>query len=104
MRARLAEIIQGVETDRVEIDYAHMAFFTAWLDGTDAALPFLEKAYETDEGNLYWPEFFYLPEDISDDPDWLAFWQKPRLAELIEIRRGNKTQDHIGWWKERPVQ
>jgi len=104
LRARLAEIIQGVETDRVEIDYAHMAFFTAWLDGTDAALPFLEKAYETDEGNLYWPEFFYLPEDISDDPDWLAFWQKPRLAELIEIRRGNKTQDHIGWWKERPVQ
>ena len=104
LREKLAEIIQGTETDRPEIDYAIMAFFTAWLDGTDAALPFLEKAYETGEGNLYWPEYFYLPEDISDDPDWLAFWQKPRLAELIEIRRGNKTQDHIGWWKERPAQ
>ena len=100
LRGNLDEII----TNRADIDYALMAFFTAWLDGTDAALPLLEKAYETDEGNLYWPEYFYLPEDISDDPDWLAFWQKPRLAELIEIRRSNKTQDHIGWWKARPAQ
>ena len=104
LRGKLAEIVQGAETGRGQRDFAHMAFFTAWLDGTDAALPFLEKAYEIDEGNLYWPEYFYLPEDISDDPDWLAFWQQPRLAELIKIRRNNKTQDHIGWWKERPAQ
>ena len=104
LRGKLAEITQGIGTGRAKVDYAVLAFFTAWLDGTDAALPFLEKAYEIDEGNLYWPEFFYLPEDISDDPDWLAFWQQPRLAELIEIRRSNKTQGHIGWWKERPAQ
>jgi len=104
LRERLAEINQRAETQGADVDYALMAFFTAWLDGTDAALPILEIAYETDEGNLYWPEYFYLPEDISDDPDWLAFWQKPRLAELMEIRRSNKTRDHIGWWKERPAQ
>lgn len=103
LRARLAEIVQGAETDRAEIDYTLVAFFTAWLDGTDAALPFLEKAYENDESNIYWPEYFYLPEDISDDPDWLAFWQQPRLAELMEIRRANNTQEYIGWWKERPA-
>jgi len=101
LRGKLAEIVQKVETDGQKFDYAHMAFFTAWLDGTDAALPFLERAYEIDEGNLYWPEYFYLPENISDDPKWLAFWQKPRLSELMEIRRSNKTQEHIGWWKER---
>jgi len=104
LRERLAGINQRAETQGADIDYALMAFFTAWLDGTDAALPILEIAYETDEGNLYWPEYFYLPEDISDDPDWLAFWQQPRLAELMEIRRSNKTRDHIGWWKERPAQ
>jgi len=104
LRGKLAEIVQKAETGRQKLDYAHMAFFTAWLDGTDAALPFLEKAYEIDEGNLYWPEFFYLPEDISDDPEWMAFWQQPRLAELMEIRRSNKTREHIGWWKERPAQ
>ena len=43
----------------------------------------------------------YLPEDISDDPDWLAFWQQPRLAELIELRRSNKTREYIGLWKAR---
>ena len=103
LRGKLADIVQGAEAGRGRLDFALMAFFTAWLDGTDAALPFLEKAYDTDEGNLYWPEYFYLPEDISDDPDWLAFWQQPRLAELIEIRRNNKTVEHIGWWKERPA-
>jgi TolB-like protein len=104
LREKLGEIVQGAEADRGSVDYAHLAFFTAWLDGTDAALPVLEKAYEIDEANLYWPEYFYLPEDISDDPAWLAFWQQPRLAELIEIRRSNKTREQIGWWKERPSQ
>ena len=104
LRGELAEFVQKAEAGQRKLDYTHMAFFTAWLDGTDAALPFLEKAYEIDEGNLYWPEFFYLPEDVSDDPKWLAFWQQPRLAELMEMRRSNKTQQNIGWWKERPSQ
>ena len=94
--------LQDAGTDY--FNYTITAFFTAWLDGTDAALPILEKAYELQEFNLTWPEFFYLPEDVSDDPDWLAFWQRPRLAELMDIRRSNKTQEHIGFWKERPPQ
>lgn len=85
-------------------DYTRTAFMVAWLDGTDAALPILQKAYELREYNLNLPEYFYLPEDISDDPEWLAFWQQPRLAELMEIRRANKTQERIGWWKDRPKQ
>ena len=104
LRGKLAEIIQRAETGRGKMSFTTMAFFTAWLDGTDTALPFLQKAYEIDEGDLYLPDFFFLPEDISDDPDWLAFWQQPRLAELIEIRRSNKTHEHIGYWKERSTQ
>ena len=47
------------------------AFFALWLDGVEAALPLYEKSYEEKEALLGWPEFFYLPEDVSDDPAWL---------------------------------
>jgi TolB-like protein/Tfp pilus assembly protein PilF len=104
LREMVAKRMQHLGTETDSYDYTITALFTAWLDGTDAALPILKKAYERQEFSLTWPEFFYLPEDVSDDPDWLAFWQQPRLAELMEIRRGNKTQERIGWWKDRPVQ
>jgi tetratricopeptide (TPR) repeat protein len=104
LREKLDSIIETLGTDVAHMDYTLVAFFTAWLDGTDEALPFLSKAYETNEYNLFWPEYFYLPEQISDDPDWLAFWQQPRLAGLIEMRRANQTRERIGWWKERSVQ
>jgi TolB-like protein/cytochrome c-type biogenesis protein CcmH/NrfG len=102
LREKLDEILAVSEGGQNRTDLAFAGFYTAWLDGTDAALPILEQAYMYDEFNIYWPEIFYLPEDISDDPEWLAFWQKPRLAELMEIRRANKNEGHIGWWKERP--
>jgi hypothetical protein len=79
----------------------YTAFFIAWLDGPTAALPMLQQAYEENEWLLTWPEYFYLPQQYSDDPDWLAFWQQPPLAELMDIRRSNKTLDHIGFWKEK---
>ena len=104
LREMLARRVPLQDAGTDYFNYTITAFFTAWLDGTDAALPILEKAYELQEFNLTWPEFFYLPEDVSDDPDWLAFWQRPRLAELMDIRRSNKTQEHIGFWKERPPQ
>ena len=104
LREKVAERFQNHENEPGKFSYTTTAFYTTWLDGTDAALPLLEKAYETDEWALTWPDLFYLPEDISDDPNWLAFWQKPRLADLMDIRRSNKTQEHIGWWKERPAQ
>ena len=77
-------------------------FFVAWLDGVDAALPLFAKAHEKREWVFFWPDYVYLPEDISEDPDWLAFWQQPRIAELMDIRRKNQTQEHIGYWKKRP--
>jgi len=101
LREKVAERIQNLDSGSNDYNYTQTAFFTSWLDGTDAALILLEKANEINEFILIWPEYFFLPEDISDDPDWLAFWQQPRLAELMDIRRRNKTQDHIGWWKER---
>ena len=100
----MAERVQRLETGVGDVEYSLTAFYTAWLDGTDAALPMLAKAYEKHEWLLTWPEYFYLPENISDDQNWLAFWQQPRLAELMDLRRENKTQDHIGYWKERPAQ
>jgi len=75
------------------------AFFVLWLDGVEAALPLYEKSYEEEEVFLGWPEYFYLPEDVSDDPAWTAFWQKPGLAKLMEIRRANGPYENIGYWK-----
>jgi len=84
--------------------YIMTAFFTLWLDGVEAALPLLEKSYADKEGLLGWPEYFYLPERVSDDPAWIAFWQKPGLAELIETRRQFGPYDSVGYWKERASQ
>ena len=75
------------------------AFYTLWLDGVEAALPLLEKSYEEKEGLLAWPEYFYLPEHMSNDPAWIAFWQKPGLAELIETRRQYGPYENIGYWQ-----
>ena len=102
LRKKLSERLQGSSAGTGNFDLAVTAFFQTWLDGTDAAMPTLQAAYEANAVYLKHPLFFYLPEDVSDDPDWLAFWQQPRLAELIALRRSNKTQDHIGFWKERP--
>ena len=104
LREKLAERIQMAGDGPDNWGYTHTAFYTAWLDGTDAALPLLAKAYQRHEWLLTWPEYFYLPEDISDDPDWLAFWQQPRLAELMDNRRANKTQEKVGHWKARTAE
>jgi len=104
LRKKVNERVENMQSGSGEFGYALAAFYTAWLDGADAALPLLAKAYERQEWILTWPDFFYLPEDVSDDPDWLAFWQQPRLAELIELRRQNKTRDQVGYWKERQAQ
>jgi len=104
LREKVAERLQYLESDPDKFNTVMTAFFVTWLDGTDAALPILKIAYEIDDYYLTWPQYFYLPEDISDDPDWLAFWQQPRLAELIELRRSNKTREYVGLWKARPGQ
>lgn len=102
LRKKVDERVLMAETGNGDYNYTITAFYTAWLDGTDAALPILAKSYKKREWLLTWPEYFYLPEDISDDPAWLAFWHQPGLAELMGLRRQNKTQDRIGHWKARP--
>jgi len=104
LRKKLSERLQGSSAGTGNFDPAVTAFFLTWLDGTDAAMPTLQAAYEANAVYLEFPLFFYLPEDVSDDPDWLAFWQQPRLAELIALRRSNKTQEHVGLWKDRVSQ
>ena len=79
----------------------YTAFLVVALDGTNAALPILRLAYDTKATNLWWPKLFYLPEDVSEDPDWLAFWQQQGLSEYIELRRSKKRPGHIGLWKDR---
>jgi len=81
------------------LNYTDAAFLTAWADGVAAALPLLQKAYETQEYQLTWPEYFYLPEGVSTDPDWLAFWEQPRLAGLVALRRANHPDTAVGYWK-----
>ena len=32
-----------------------------------------------------------LPEEISQDPEWLAVWSDPKLREMMELYRANLT-------------
>jgi len=80
------------------------AFYITWLEGVEAAIPLLQVAYDNRDQVLGWPEYFYLPELVSDDPAWLAFWKQPGLAELIEARREFGPYENIGYWKERTTQ
>jgi len=75
-----------------------LAFFVFTLDGPDAALPWLEQAYNEKDNALVWPSIFYLPERLSDDPDWLEFWNRPVLKELLDLRRAHPYPSN-GLWK-----
>ncbi len=102
LREHLAHRIEDYTSGRKEFDFVFTAFLIAWLDGPIAALPMLREAYEEHEWLLAWPEYFYLPEHHSDDPDWLAFWQQPPLGELMELRRSHQPLERVGYWKDRP--
>ena len=78
-----------------------MAFFMLWLDGPDAALPWLQKAHAIREWMILWPDYFYLPERMSTDPKWLEFWNQPEYQELFEIRRSH-PYDHVSFGKGPP--
>ena len=81
----------------------NVAFFSWWLDGEAAAIPWLEKAYLARDESLYFSDFFYLPERMSQDPAWLEFWAKPDLQELFDIRKSH-PHENIGLWNQRRVQ
>ena len=38
---------------------------------------------------VYAPGGAKLPEEISDDPGWLAAWNDPRIADLMMMYRQN---------------
>jgi hypothetical protein len=42
--------------------------FELWMDGADAALPWLQQAVANGEWTFLWPEYFNLPERMSTDP------------------------------------
>jgi TolB-like protein len=101
LRATLAErLVLGEEVSGLSA-YVVAAWYTLWLDGPEAALPLLEKGRVKEEYQLTWPEYFILPEMVSDDAAFLAFWEHPRLRELMEVRRANWSGEKLGYWKER---
>ena len=102
LRRVLAERAEQSNLGNTYMLHTTTAFYTLWLDGVDAALPWLEKAYQQHEYLLTWPLLVYLPERISTDAKWLEFWNRPGLKELMDIRRTNGPYEHIGFWKERP--
>jgi tetratricopeptide (TPR) repeat protein len=100
LRAILNQRLEVADNSRDSSSYTDTAFYTLWLDGVEAALPFLQKAYEKREFLLVDLQYFYLPERISDDPLWIAFWQQPGLAELIETRREFGPFENVGNWRD----
>jgi len=67
------------------------AFLALDIEGVDAALELMELAYVRREIGLAWRNFD-PPEEKSTDPRWLAFWKKPGLKELSELRRSYRAE------------
>jgi TolB-like protein/Tfp pilus assembly protein PilF len=64
---------------------ARTAGFALDIEGVEAALELMELAYVQRDGWLVYD--FGNREGKSTDPRWLAFWERPGLKELIELRR-----------------
>jgi len=75
-----------------------IAFYVFCLDGPDAAIPWLRQAYDEKDRGLVATNVFYLPERMSDDPDWLEFWNQPVLKELLDMRRAHPYPSS-GFWR-----
>jgi hypothetical protein len=73
------------------------SFYALDIEGVEAALELMELAYVRRDYSLTWLiEVSGSPEKRSTDPRWLAFWEKPGLKELVELRRSNRAeQDEI---------
>ena len=104
LRAKLEERLEAGENNNEYKASLITGMFKMWLEGVSVAMPYFQESYELREFALIWPEYFYLPELVSDDPAWLEFWQQPGLAELVKTRREFGPYENIGYWKERPDQ
>jgi tetratricopeptide (TPR) repeat protein len=67
------------------------AEFALDIEGVEVALELMDLAYVRRDVWLTWITFS-LPEEKSTDPRWLAFWEKPGLKELIELRRSYRVE------------
>ena len=61
------------------------------IEGVEAALELLDLAYERRDPWLTRTDLG-PPEERSTDPRWLAFWEKPGLKELIELRQSHRAE------------
>jgi TolB-like protein/Tfp pilus assembly protein PilF len=102
LRTALDKLIAFEKSSEQAFWNTTIAFMTLWLDGVEAALPWLDRAYQAREFAMVWPDSFFLPELYSTNPAWLAFWQRPGLAELVEMRRANGQTDIRTAWRPRP--
>jgi TolB-like protein len=76
-----------------KVSAALTAEFALDIEGVEAALELMELAYVRRDAWLTWlVEVLRLPEEELTDPRWLAFWEKPGLKELIELRRSHRVE------------
>ena len=72
---------------------AYTSFYALDIEGVEVALELMEFAYVRRDYSLTWLiEVSGSPEGRSTDPRWLAFWEKPGLKELIELRRSYRAE------------
>jgi len=72
---------------------ASASFYALDIEGVEVALELMELAYVQRDFPLTWLiEVSGNFEKRSTDPRWLAFWEKPGLKELIELRRSNLAE------------
>jgi tetratricopeptide (TPR) repeat protein len=74
-----------------KVSAAWTAEFALDIEGVEAALELMELAYVQRDIGLLWMDHSF-PEEKSTDPRWLAFWEKPGLKELIELRRSHRVE------------
>jgi len=100
LRKIVAQSIEAKTTDPEDpatLPWSQIAFYSLRWEKPAEVLPWLEKALVEKETELTYPDLFYLPERISDDPAWLEFWERPELKELLDIRRSN-PYPAVGFW------
>jgi len=84
----------GIDTAWVSSDVASL-YANQLHDIPKATAAMRESLANLDYCNLppllYGPKGARLPEEISPDPEWLAFWADPKLRQLMDTYRANLT-------------
>ena len=78
----------------VELHSRRAAIYANELNDIPKAIPELRMALQGNSWNIINPlrwdgRAARLPEEISQDPEWLAVWNDPKLAELMSEYRKN---------------